>query len=167
MGGNRVKDYSLLTGKEVLRLAKEESGLTEEQIAQRLGVSLAIVKRYFNAHDAYLPSLEMSRRLSKVLGNDILVRWLNTDTPSSHKKELYRKEILSGLARAAAAFDELCRLVGEEPDSSSVREIQEGVDRLVEELGRIEEALYGEIFLPLKKQTIPPCPWWKFWRRRR
>ena len=30
-----MKDYSLLTGKEVLRLAKEESGLTEEQIAQR------------------------------------------------------------------------------------------------------------------------------------
>lgn len=162
-----MKDYSLLSAKEVLRLAKEESRLTEDQIAQRLGVSLAIVKRYFNANDAYLPSLEMSRRLSKVLGNDILVRWLNTDIPSAYKKELYRKEILSGMARAAHAFDDLRRIVGDEPESSSVREIQESVDKLIEELGHIEEVLYGGTSLPLAKGKIPPCPWWKFWRRRR
>ncbi len=162
-----MEDYSLLTGKEVLRLAKEESGLTEEQIAQKLGVSLAIVKRYFNAHDAYLPSLEMSRRLGKVLGNDILVRWLNADIPPAYGKELHRKEMLSGMARATIAFDALRQLVGEESVSPSVREIQEGMDRLIEELGRIEEALYGGTFLPLEKRKIPPCPWWKFWRRRR
>ena len=162
-----MKDYSLLSGKEVLRLAKAESGLTEEQIAQKLGVSLAIVKRYFNAYDTYLPSLEMTRRLCTVLGNDILVRWLSAAAFPAQKKEFCRDEILSGMVRAAHAFDELRRMVGEELESPSAREIQEGVDRLIEELGRIEEALYGEIFLPLKKQNIPPCPWWKFWRRRR
>ena len=162
-----MKDYSLLTGKEVLRLAKEESGLTEEQIAQRLGVSLAIVKRYFNAHDAYLPSLEMSRRLCTVLGNDILVRWLSAAAFPAQKKEFCRDEILSGMARASHAFDDLRRMVGEELDSPSVREIQEGVDRLIEELGRIQEALYGGTSFSLEKGRIPPCPWWKFWRRRR
>lgn len=162
-----MKDYSFLSGKEVLRLAKEESGLTEEQIAEKLGVSLAIVKRYFNAHDAYLPSLEMIRRLGKALDNDILVRWLNSDIPSAHKEEFCRDEILSGMARAAHAFDDLRRLVGEEAPMPSVHEIQEGVDRLIEELGRIEESLYGGTFLPLEKRNIPPCPWWKFWRRKR
>ena len=46
-----------MTGKEVIRLAKEISGLTECQIAAGLGVSISIVKRYLNRDDTYFPGL--------------------------------------------------------------------------------------------------------------
>ena len=52
-------ELKMMTGKAALRLAKEESGLTQGEIADRLGVSHAVTKRYFNINDAYMPSLEM------------------------------------------------------------------------------------------------------------
>ena len=64
-----------MTGKEVIRLAKEISGLTECQIAAGLGVSVSIVKRYLNRDDTYFPGLEMIPRLCAVLGNTILLKW--------------------------------------------------------------------------------------------
>ena len=68
-------DLGMMTGKGALRLAKQESGLTQSEIADRLGVSHAVTKRYFNVNDKYMPSLEMIPRLCSVLGNDILMRW--------------------------------------------------------------------------------------------
>ena len=69
-------DLGMMTGKGALRLAKQESGLTQSEIADRLGVSHAVTKRYFNVNDKYMPSLEMIPRLCSVLGNDILMRWM-------------------------------------------------------------------------------------------
>lgn len=70
-----MTDLEMMTGKGALRLAKQESGLTQSEIAERLGVSHAVIKRYFNVNDNYMPSLEMIPRLCSVLGNDILMRW--------------------------------------------------------------------------------------------
>lgn len=70
-----MRYLGLMTGKEAIRLAKEESGLTEYQIATRLGVSISVVKRYLNKDDIYLPSLEMLPRLCVVLGNTLLLDW--------------------------------------------------------------------------------------------
>lgn len=56
-------DLGMMTGKGALRLAKQESGLTQSEIADRLGVSHAVTKRYFNVNDKYMPSLEMIPRL--------------------------------------------------------------------------------------------------------
>lgn len=58
-----MRYLGLMTGKEAIRLAKEESGLTEYQIATRLGVSISVVKRYLNKDDIYLPSLDASQAL--------------------------------------------------------------------------------------------------------
>lgn len=71
-----MTDLGMMTGKAALRLAKEESGLTRDEIAERLGVSHSVTKRYFNINDTYMPSLEMIPRLCLALGNDILcVGW--------------------------------------------------------------------------------------------
>ena len=52
LGGKNMIELKMMTGKAALRLAKEESGLTQGEIADRLGVSHAVTKRYFNINDA-------------------------------------------------------------------------------------------------------------------
>ena len=56
-------NYKTMTAKEAIRTAKEESGLTAEQIAQRLNVSISLIRRYLKEDDNYFPGLEMLPRL--------------------------------------------------------------------------------------------------------
>lgn len=137
-----MTDLGMMTGKAALRLAKEESGLTRDEIAERLGVSHSVTKRYFNINDTYMPSLEMIPRLCLALGNDILMRWM---------------------VRAANAFEELRTLVNEDPPPS-VRDMQHAVNRLILELGCIQEILSGHS-LHRNRGALPLCPWWKFWKK--
>ena len=100
-----MTDLGMMTGKAALRLAKEESGLTRDEIAERLGVSHSVTKRYFNINDTYMPSLEMIPRLCLALGNDILMRWLEARLQGG--ENFSREEIEEEMVRAANAFEEL------------------------------------------------------------
>ena len=62
-----MADLKNMTGTEAFQLAKDESALTIEEIAERLTVSPSVIKRYLNAGDNYLPSLEMIPRLCSTL----------------------------------------------------------------------------------------------------
>lgn len=119
-----MTDLGMMTGKAALRLAKEESGLTRDEIAERLGVSHSVTKRYFNINDTYMPSLEMIPRLCLALGNDILMRWLEARLQGG--ESFSREEIEEEMVRAANAFEELRTLVNEDPPPS-VRDMQHAV----------------------------------------
>ena len=71
-----MPDYRNMTAKEAIRAAKEESGLTIEQIARRLNVSTSVIKRYLKEDDVYSPRLDMLPRLCVVLGNTLLLDWM-------------------------------------------------------------------------------------------
>ena len=114
-----MTDLGMMTGKAALRLAKEESGLTRDEIAERLGVS--------------------------------------------HSACPARKEIEEEMVRAANAFEELRTLVNEDPPPS-VRDMQHAVNRLILELGCIQEILSGHS-LHRSRGALPLCPWWKFWKK--
>ena len=62
-----MADLKNMTGTEAFQLAKDESALTIEEIAERLTVSPSVIKRYLNAGDNYLPSLEMIPRLCSTI----------------------------------------------------------------------------------------------------
>lgn len=157
-----MTDLGMMTGKAALRLAKEESGLTRSEIAERLGVSHSVTKRYFNINDTYMPSLEMIPRLCLALGNDILMRWLEARLQGG--ESFSREEIEEGMLRAANAFEELRVLATGEGVSPSVRDMQYAVNRLLLELGCIQEILSGHS-LEKSRGALPLCPWWKFWKK--
>ena len=135
-----MTDLGMMTGKAALRLAKEESGLTRDEIAERLGVSHSVTKRYFNINDTYMPSLEMIPRLCLALGNDILMRWLEARLQGG--ESFSREEI----------------------EEEMVRDMQHAVNRLILELGCIQEILSGHS-LHRSRGALPLCPWWKFWKK--
>lgn len=63
-------NYKTMTAKEAIRTAKEESGLTAEQIAQRLGVSISLIRRYLKGgcqlnNDAISFQLPLTWNLAK------------------------------------------------------------------------------------------------------
>lgn len=133
----------------------------QREIAERLGVSHSVTKRYFNINDTYMPSLEMIPRLCLALGNDILMRWLEARLQGG--ESFSREEIEEEMVRAANAFEELRTLVNEDPPPS-VRDMQHAVNRLILELGCIQEILSGHS-LHRSRGALPLCPWWKFWKK--
>ena len=66
-----MPEYRNMTAKEAIRAAKEERGLTIEQIARRLNVSTSVIKRYLKEDDVYSPRLDMLPRSCVVLGNTV------------------------------------------------------------------------------------------------
>lgn len=149
-----MTDLGMMTGKAALRLAKEESGLTRDEIAERLGVSHSVTKRYFNINDTYMPSLEMIPRLCLALGNDILMRWLEARLQG--RENFSREEIEEEMVRAANAFEELRTLVNEDPPPS-VRDMQHAVNRLILELGCIQE-IFVRAFLAQEQRGLATMP---------
>lgn len=149
-----MTDLGMMTGKAALRLAKEESGLTRDEIAERLGVSHSVTKRYFNINDTYMPSLEMIPRLCLALGNDILMRWLEARLQGG--ESFSREEIEEEMVRAANAFEELRTLVNEDPPPS-VRDMQHAVNRLILELGCIQE-IFVRAFLAQEQRGLAVMP---------
>lgn len=70
-------DLKKITAKQALGLAKSLAGMTNEEIAEKMGQDHASVKRYFNEWDQeYYPSLLRIPRLCKALGNSILLDWV-------------------------------------------------------------------------------------------
>lgn len=164
-----MTDLEMMTGKGALRLAKQESGLTQSEIAERLGVSHAVIKRYFNVNDNYMPSLEMIPRLCSVLGNDILMRWM--EARLQRGEAVCREEIAAALSRTGESLENLRALV--EGDSraghaGSRRKADRGIGLHPEPAGRTDRSrrqgkgLFGlpvvEVLEKVKRAGGSPFP---------
>ena len=111
-----MADLKNMTGTEAFQLAKDESALTIEEIAERLTVSPSVIKHYLNAGDNYLPSLEMIPRLCSTLGNNILLRWLEAQVEAEENAvppAQNRTEVLTSVVRAGAALGNVQRILAE------------------------------------------------------
>ena len=74
-----MNDFNLhhSTFKQALVYAKALSGMTNEEIAEASGINGPQVSRYFQEHDTYAPAPYLLPVLCRVLGNTVLVDWLN------------------------------------------------------------------------------------------
>lgn len=154
--GKEVEHLWMMSGKEALRFSKEKSGLTQNDIAKKLGVSLSVVNRYFNKEDSYLPSLEMIPRLCDVLGNDFLLHWM--DIQLKKGEDIHRQEMLSTLTKVETAYHALRLLVEQKDIILSAPAVQEAVDKLMRECASILEMLPSNSTTNGRKRSGPPCP---------
>ena len=112
-----MPDYQTMTAAEAIRHAKEISGLTAEEAAQRAGVSPAVMRRYLRSDDDYFPGLEVLPRLCRAYGNTALLRWLEAqieraaqETPEPAQS---RAQVLTAVARAAASLGDVQRCLAD------------------------------------------------------
>ena len=157
-------NYKTMTAKEAIRTAKEESGLTAEQIAQRLNVSISLIRRYLKEDDNYFPGLEMLPRLCLALGNSLLLDWAMAKIKQECDEK--REEILVSLTHSINILDEARLLIMKTETLTCWEEeaIQTALDETDMECHKVRE------LLPQKKCSCSRkkrfwCPLWKFWQK--
>lgn len=180
-----MADLKNLTGTEAFQLAKDESALTTEEIAERLDISPSVIKRYLKAGDNYLPGLEMIPRLCEVLGNNILLQWLEAQVEAEEEAippAQNRAEVLTSVARAGAALGDVQRILADTRVivPHNAREIRAALNDVIAECRMAKESLQplaahrnmtecAPLFslkeLPDEKKNSPPRRWWKFWKK--
>ena len=154
-----------MTAKEAIRVAKEASGLTTEEIADGLNVTAGNVKRYLKEDDPYWPSLERLPLLCAVLGNTLLRDWLSAQLEEKSAGE--SEMMLFSVTNAVNALEEVRLLIGK-PKNLTCGE-EEGINAALDEV---------EFECERIRASLPPrnrcgcgtkkgfwCPLWKFWKR--
>jgi len=97
--------------------------MTADEIASAGGMGTASVNRYLRQEEAYSPGLEAAPRLCRAMGNTVLVDWLlaQTDRDASVPPAQSRAEVLTSVARAAAALDDASRILVATESGASTR----------------------------------------------
>lgn len=134
-------NYKKMTAKEAIRAAKEESGLTAEQIARRLNVSTSVIRRYLKEDDNYFPGLEMLPRLCLVLGNSLLLDWATAQIKQEDDEQ--REKMLASLTNAINVLEEARFLITKVETLTcwEEEEIQAALDEADLECNRIRDLL--------------------------
>lgn len=174
---------------------KDKSGLSTKEIAKSPGISVAMLNRYLNQNDNYSPSMEMIPELCRILGNDVLLQWLNIrcgrEPPRQVPPAETRADVLTSVARAGAALGDVQRLLADHAwltpeDARTLRTAMSEVVAILEDsrlsLQPLAETQDREprflmsrtplSELPQEDKSVtaenvgPTEPWWKFWKEK-
>lgn len=157
-------NYKKMTVKEAIRAAKEESGLTAEQIARRLNVSTSVIRRYLKEDDNYSPGLDMLPRLCLALGNSLLLDWATAQIKQEDDEQ--KEKMLVSLTNAIEVLEEARLLImkAETLTCWEEEEIHTALDEVDLECNRARDVLPQKQCDCGKKKRIW-CPLWKLWQR--
>jgi len=125
-----------MTAVDAIRLAKDQSGKTAEELADKLGISTAVMHRYLRQNEGYTPSMEMVPRLCAAFGNTVLIDWLKaqieTYEPTPQAKS--RADVLTAVARASAELGDVSRILAETEkggiNAAKAKEIRGGLEEV-------------------------------------
>ena len=109
-----MEDYKRMTAVEAVRLAKERSGMTAEEIASAAGVSTAVMNRYLRRQEGYLPGLDMLPRLCRAMGNDIILEWLKAQMEERAIPLSIVESPFMAMSRAMASLASVSAMLAEE-----------------------------------------------------
>ncbi|MFI3272125.1 MAG: helix-turn-helix transcriptional regulator [Pseudomonadota bacterium] len=111
-----MPDYENMSATDAVRLAKDVSGLTSEEIARRTGVGVNAIRQYIRQDDAYTPSLERIPALCDALGNTVLLQWLEEQIRPRQRdipEATTRAQVLTACARVTATLGDVHRVLAE------------------------------------------------------
>lgn len=140
--------------KAAFQLAISQSNKTQEEIMDQMGWSQTVTSRFFSL-DGYLPTYSSIPKLCRVLGNTVIVDWLNSNIEKSTDvyAPLDSRELLLDVAKLAEQFGNIaseCRMAAEDNNISQneAKRILKKVRIVSKELSnfyfRLDPILYNE-----------------------
>lgn len=130
-----------MTVVEVVRTAKEVSGKTGKEIAERLGISRGVITRYLKEDDDYSPRMGMIPDLCDAFENDILLQWLEVRIRENRDRR--KEKMLLHVAKMEKAFMGIKLLLASEAEMSkeSEKEMHDLSDKIKRECQRLDHLL--------------------------
>ena len=130
-----------MTVTEAVRTAKEISGKTGKEIADRMGISRGVITRYLKEDDDYSPRMGMIPALCHALENDIILQWL--EVRIREVRERRREKMLLHVAEMEKAFMgvKLLLVTEEEMGVENEEEVHGLLDTILQECQRLNHLL--------------------------
>lgn len=181
-------DYETMRAVDAMRAAKDASGLTDKEIAERSGIPVNVVRQYLCRTDGYMPGLDKIPALCRAMGNTILLKWLEAQCDMRAEAARVapatsRAEVLTSVARIAATLGDAQRRLADSEisgiDPACARDVRGLLSDVVEEcrasmatllpLARCAgkaDAMPLMSMRPAEQPAVTAPPrkaWWRFW----
>jgi len=175
-------DYQTMSHVDAMREAKAASGMTDEEIAKAANISVHAVRQYQRPRDGYAPGLDKIPTLCRVMGNNILLSWIQAQADPRALCDIppatSRAEVLTAVARVSATLGDAQRRLADSElsgiDPECARDVRGLMNDVIEDC-RVAMAKLMPIAqfrdrtrcYPLlsKAHSGSECrkPWWRFW----
>ena len=175
-------DYQTMNHVDAMREAKAASGMTDEEIAKAANISVHAVRQYQRPRDGYAPGLDKIPTLCRVMGNNILLSWIQAQADPRALCDIppatSRAEVLTAVARVSATLGDAQRRLADSElsgiDPECARDVRGLMNDLIEDCRVVMAKLLPIAQFRDRTRCYPllskahsgsECrkPWWRFW----
>ncbi len=175
-------DYQTMSHVDAMREAKAASGMTDEEIAKAANISVHAVRQYQRPRDGYAPGLDKIPTLCRVMGNNILLSWIQAQADPRALCDIppatSRAEVLTAVARVSATLGDAQRRLADSElsgiDPECARDVRGLMNDVIEDCRVVMAKLLPIAQFRDRTRCYPllskahsgsECrkPWWRFW----
>ena len=177
-------DYQTMSHVDAMREAKAASGMTDEEIAKAANISVHAVRQYQRPRDGYAPGLDKIPTLCRVMGNNILLSWIQAQADTRALCDIppatSRAEVLTAVARVSATLGDAQRRLADSElsgiDPECARDVRGLMNDVIEDCRVVMAKLLPIAQFRDRTKCYPLLskarsgseifgrkPWWRFW----
>ena len=177
-------DYQTMSHVDAMREAKSASGMTDEEIAKAANISVHAVRQYQRPRDGYAPGLDKIPTLCRVMGNNILLSWIQAQADTRARCDIppatSRAEVLTAVARVSATLGDAQRRLADSElsgiDPECARDVRGLMNDVIEDCRVVMAKLLPIAQFRDRTRCYPLLskarsgseifgrkPWWRFW----
>lgn len=175
-------DYQTMSHVDAMREAKAASGMTDEEIAKAANISVHAVRQYQRQRDGYAPGLDKIPTLCRVMGNNILLSWIQAQADPRALCDIppatSRAEVLTAVARVSATLGDAQRRLADSElsgiDPECARDVRGLMNDVIEDCRVVMAKLLPIAQFRDRTRCYPLLskahngseyrkPWWRFW----
>ena len=175
-------DYQTMSHVDAMREAKAASGMTDEEIAKAANISVHAVRQYQRPRDGYAPGLDKIPTLCRVMGNNILLSWIQAQADPRALCDIppaaSRAEVLTAVARVSATLGDAQRRLADSElsgiDPECARDVRGLMNDVIEDCRVVMAKLLPIAQFRDRTRCYPLLskahngseyrkPWWRFW----
>ena len=177
-----MPDYETMSATEAMRLAKDVSGMTVEEIFKASKIPAGIIRQYLERDGGYNPAIDKIPTLCRVMGNNILLSWIQAQADPRALCDIppatSRAEVLTAVARVSATLGDAQRRLADSElsgiDPECARDVRGLMNDVIEDCRVVMAKLLPIAQFRDRTRCYPLLskahngseyrkPWWRFW----